>query len=200
MNELEPPEIWSHEMRRLHRRISQLENQKDLVVLYGSSSIRLWVNAKEDLAPLNVINLGFGGSSYRWCAYYFDELFESVNPARMVLYAGENDLSNGLTESEVMNDLNVLVTKIREKYGEIPLFILTIKPSPDRTYLTDKILSLNRSLRDYCEQLNHTKLIDIYHAMLDSQENVQPHLYLSDGLHMNKEGYKIWRSVLKSRL
>lgn len=200
MNELAPPDIWFHEIQRLKKRIQKLSHQEDLIVLYGSSSIRLWVGVKEDLAPYHVLNLGFGGSSYKWCVHFFDELFAQLRPAMILLYAGENDLSEGLSPEAILEDLQVLLGKIEQKYGHIPIRLVSIKPSPERTYLSDQIAELNNHLLQISEGSQHIKYIDIHHAMLDDNHQVQPHLYLSDGLHMNRSGYQIWKQVIKPQL
>ena len=44
------------------------------VVFYGSSTIRLWDSLEQDLMPLPVYNLGFGGSTLRACEEAFSKL------------------------------------------------------------------------------------------------------------------------------
>src|SRR5687768_12154853 len=44
------------------------------VLFVGSSSIRLWSALKEDMAPLPVLNRGFGGSTIAQSAMYFHRI------------------------------------------------------------------------------------------------------------------------------
>ncbi len=47
--------------------MNQLETQEGLTVFYGSSTIRLWKNMAQDLAPHQTLNLGFGGAFIHSC-------------------------------------------------------------------------------------------------------------------------------------
>ena len=104
-----------------------MEDQRDLIIFYGSSSVRLWVGMKKDLAPFNVLNLGFGGSTYAWCIHYFNEIFEGARPNKIVLYAGENDLAQGKSPQEVVNDCNNLVQLILKKYPKVQLAFVSLQ-------------------------------------------------------------------------
>ena len=196
----EPPEIWGNEIKRLKRRVTKLKSQEELIVFYGSSSIRLWVNMQKDLDPLRVLNLGFGGSSYAWCIHYFSEIFNGVTPQKIVLYAGENDLSDGKTPNEVLADCKELVRLIENKYPKTELAFISLKPSVERETLIPKIMETNLLLSKYVIGELNAQFINVYARMITSDNRPRPELYLSDGLHLNKEGYTIWSSVIKEAL
>ncbi|MEO1052279.1 MAG: GDSL-type esterase/lipase family protein [Bacteroidota bacterium] len=188
--------LWGKEIRQLREKSQVLPDKQDLIAFYGSSSIRLWETIEEDLHPLNVINLGFGGSSYLWCNYFFEEVFEFVAPSKLVLYAGDNDLGNEVPEEEILESVNGLISKVDGKYGPIPIAIISVKPSPDRSYLKDKIESLNNRLQALIIRRPNGSFIDIYPAMLHSDGSLRPELYIEDELHINEKGYEIWKRVV----
>lgn len=192
------PEIWKKEILRLHRRIAKMESQHNLHVFYGSSSVRLWVNMVKDLAPLNVLNLGFGGSSFEWCLYYFDELFEQVEPSHLILYAGENDISHGTPSNRVLFNFERLFEKALREYPQADITVISLKPSLKRTDLIPKIQDVNRLISRFIHNHPKGKFVDVFSHMLDGQGNPRGDLFLSDGLHMNKEGYKIWTAAMRS--
>ena len=196
----EPPEIWGNEIKRLKQRVTQLQSQEDLVVFYGSSSIRLWVNLKKDLKPLQTLNLGFGGSSFAWCIHYFSEIFDGVRPQKIVLYAGENDLSDGKTPQEVLADCKELIGLVHEKYPKVELALISLKPSVEREGLIPQIMETNLLLSKYIIGELNAQFINIFARMITSDNRPRPELYLSDGLHLNKAGYAIWSNVIKEAL
>ena len=196
----EAPVMWSNEIKRLRRRVEKLENQEQLIAIYGSSSIRLWVNMQRDMAPLNVINLGFGGSTYAWCIHYFDEIFSGLVPDKVVLYAGENDLNEGKTPEQVLSDCQVLVKLLQEKYLDLDLAFISLKPSVEREKMIPKIIETNLLLSKYVIGELKAQFINVFDQMVTAENRSRPELYLSDGLHLNKEGYAIWSTVIKEAL
>ncbi len=57
------------------------------VIFYGSSSIRLWSSLATDFNDVEVINLGFGGSTLAACAWFFERLVPPRQPRSIVFYA-----------------------------------------------------------------------------------------------------------------
>jgi lysophospholipase L1-like esterase len=188
---------FEEEIEALEEKIINHPNKKDLVVFYGSSSVRLWEDLEKDLAPLNVLNLGFGGSSFSWCIYYFDRLFTKIQPQRLVIYVGDNDLANGIPPEKVVKKFRVLVKLVRLNFPHIPLDFITIKPSPIRTYLLPEIRLTNSLLRKELMNINKANLINIFDSMLNEQNVARPELYSEDQLHMNNNGYRIWKGVVR---
>lgn len=188
---------FEEEIELLERKIIDLPNKDDLVVFYGSSSIRLWENIENDLEPFNVLNLGFGGSSFSWCIYYFDRLFSKIKPKHLVIYVGDNDLANGIPPEKVLKKFRVLVNLVRVNFPHIPLDFISIKPSPIRTYLQPEIRLTNNLIRKELSTINKASLINIYDSMLDEKNEARPELFTEDQLHMNHKGYIIWKGVVR---
>ncbi|WP_299251710.1 cyclic nucleotide-binding domain-containing protein [uncultured Aquimarina sp.] len=196
----EAPEIWRNEIRRLKRRVNGLASQENLIAIYGSSSVRLWVSMQKDLIPFNVVNLGFGGSTFTWCIHYFDEIFKEAFPSKIVLYAGENDLSEGKTPQEVLTSCNELVQMIYAKYPDVELALISLKPSVEREYMIPQIIETNLLLSKYFITELKAQYINVFGQMITTDNRPFPELYLSDGLHLNKEGYKVWSNTVKKAL
>lgn len=188
---------FENEIKDLERKILNHKNQDQLVVFYGSSSIRLWESLSEDLAPLNTLNLGFGGSSFSWCIYYFDRLFSKLKPAHIVIYVGDNDLGVGIPPEKVLKKFRALVKMIRLSFPDVPIDFITIKPSPERTYLQPEIRLTNDLIRKELLSISKGRLINVFDSMLDENGVARPELYLEDQLHMNEKGYEIWTGIIR---
>ncbi|WP_462252611.1 GDSL-type esterase/lipase family protein [Ekhidna sp.] len=189
---------WVEEIEQLKEKVRNAAIKSDrLIAFYGSSSIRMWENISDDLQPYQVINLGFGGSSYYWCNYFQPEVFDNFSPKQVILYAGDNDLGSETPENEIINNLASLVDKFKSHLSEIGITVISVKPSPERHYLKDKIESLNAKIKDLMHSVEGD-YIDIYSRMLSDQGDYRSELFLEDQLHMNELGYEIWqREILQ---
>ncbi|MEM6360100.1 MAG: GDSL-type esterase/lipase family protein [Bacteroidota bacterium] len=191
--------IWRQEISALKQKVKTQKHTPNLTAFYGSSSIRLWETMSKDLAPYKVINLGFGGSTFGLCSYFFDEVFEHFTPREIVLYGGDNDLSK-ISPRETVTNLKALISKIIKKYENPALSLISIKPSPERAYLEEQILLLNEELKRIIEAAPNGRYIDIHPQMLDPKGDPIPELFMDDQLHMNSQGYKIWKEVVTDHL
>lgn len=192
--------MWSAEIELLKRRINTIQPENEnLIAFYGSSSIRLWTTIFDDLSPYNVVNLGFGGSSYYWCNYFHAEVFADLLPSRVILYAGDNDLGSETPEDEIIQNLSSLLEKIKNHNQTTDISIISVKPSPERHYLRINIESLNERIANLIARKNGD-FINIYSKMLSSAGGYRPELFLEDQLHMNESGYEIWKSEIRSYL
>ncbi|MGB5942142.1 MAG: GDSL-type esterase/lipase family protein [Leeuwenhoekiella sp.] len=195
-----PPPMWENEIKRLRRRVVKLENSEGLHVFYGSSSVRLWVRMQENLAPLNTLNLGFGGSTYAWCLHYFQEVFENVHPSKLILYAGENDIAQGRSPLEVLADFKELINAVKTKYPKVPLAVISLKPSLERAHMIPQFMEMNELLSEYAIKKLDAQFINVFSQMISLDDKPNPDFYMSDGLHMNKKGYAIWSRVIRKAL
>ncbi len=72
----------------------QAEPSGKAYLFYGSSSIFYWHDMlAEDLAPLEVLPRGFGGSTIIGALHYAQRVVIPSNPKAVVLYEGDNDIA-----------------------------------------------------------------------------------------------------------
>ena len=88
---------------------------RDAVLYVGSSSIRMWKTLEKDFPNLTVIKRGFGGSTIRESIRYADRIVIPYHPKRIVLYAGDNDVAQGMTAQQVFADYKEFVATVRQK-------------------------------------------------------------------------------------
>jgi lysophospholipase L1-like esterase len=183
-------ESYEPEVRALERTRLNVECP---VVFYGSSSIRLWPKLGTGDA---IVNRGFGGSTLEACAYYFDRLVLPLNPRSMIIYAGDNDLGDGYRPEQVLGSFRELARKIESKLPGVQFGFISIKPSPARFAILDRIRFANRLIQEEIEKHSSGYFIPVYDAMLDGAGRPRNELFLSDGLHLSLTGYRLWESLL----
>jgi lysophospholipase L1-like esterase len=194
--------LWTRwEARRLEHALKETkQGESRPVVFYGSSSIRLWSTLAEDLSAPDVVNLGFGGSTLADCVLYFERLVLPRNPRSLLLYAGDNDLGEGLSAQDVVDSFRALIRKVDHHLGPIRFAFLSIKPSPARWYLIEAIRQANAAILEDLSAKTHCTYIDIVEPMLGPSGRPRPELYAEDGLHLSPAGYKVWTAeILKHR-
>jgi lysophospholipase L1-like esterase len=173
--------------------------KKKLILFTGSSSVRLWQSLASDFPNYNVVNRGFGGSEMSDLIYYADQLIIRYKPKQVFIYEGDNDLANGKSPDEVVQQAKQLITQIRKKLSsKVQILFISPKPSPSRWSMREKYEEYNQKLALLCSQQEHVTFVDVWSSMLDIDEVVRKDLFIEDGLHMNATGYRIWRQMIGS--
>lgn len=191
------PARWEEEIARLVAQDAEVQAD---VVFVGSSSIRMWRTLAQDFPGVRVLNRGFGGSHLEDSVFYFDRLVLPHAPRVVVLYAGENDLSAGMTPERVLADFRAFRTRLREALPATRLIYLSCKPSPSRARHLGALRKVNALLAAECAADPFATFVDIFTPMLDAAGEPRAELFLADRLHMNAAGYALWTSLLAPHL
>lgn len=172
------------------------DNQAGGVVFVGSSSIRLWTDLEKRYRSYAAINRGFGGSTLADCVKHMDRLVLPHRPRLVIIYAGDNDLAGGRSAEEVLLDFVELTSRIQERLPKTQIVFVSIKPSPARVDLLDRIRETNTRIRNYIATKPYLKYIDVFTPMLDAKGKPRGELFGSDSLHLNEEGYALWHALI----
>jgi lysophospholipase L1-like esterase len=196
------PTMWEGAIRRFEKADHRSPPPEGVIVFTGSSSIRFWKSLKEDMAPLLVLNRGFGGSQIHQVTHYVDRIVLPYKPGAVVFYAGENDmaglfLSRKRTPVEIRDAYQRFCEKIHAALPDVPIYYISTKPPKRRLSLWPAMQEANRLVRECCAFDKRLHYIDIVPAMLDAQGNPRRDVFKWDGIHLNKKGYAIWKSVVR---
>lgn len=178
---------------------------KGAVLFVGSSSIRIWDTLSRDFAEIPVINRGFGGSLIQESTLYADRIAIPYQPKMIVLAAGTNDLAyGGKKPAQVFQDFKDFVAKIRASLPNTRIVYVSINPTVQRWNQEGDILETNHLIEKWIfengSKTNKLNFINSHAQILTADGQPQPQLLQADGLHFNKEGYKVWASILKPRI
>ena len=186
------------DLKELAIRVEKHSVPENPVIFYGSSSFRLWdPTIRTDLNSNSIVNLAFGGSTLVTCGDHFEKIMEPYrDPKSMVIYAGDNDLGDGKSALEVKNAFVRLLDKIEKRFGMIPVFFVSIKPSPSKQSIFETIVESNRLIREESVTRKNLHYIDIFTPMLTSSGHSDPAYFMEDMLHMNDAGYQVWTTAI----
>lgn len=174
--------------------------EQGAILFTGSSSIVMWKSLQEDFPGKKVLNRGFGGSSLPHLLMYADDIIFPYNPTQIVLYSGENDIAAGADARLTFDRFRQVFELIRGKLPQVPITFISIKPSPSRKQFRPVIDSANAMISQYLRGQRRTSYVDVYSKMLDKNNNARPDIFLKDSLHMNENGYKIWKKAVAPHL
>jgi lysophospholipase L1-like esterase len=172
---------------------------KDAVLFVGSSSIRLWPTA-DSFPDLPVINRGFGGSHTSDVIHFADRIVLKYAPRTIVFYAGDNDLADGKSPGQVAADFAAFAKLVHAKLPDTRIIYLPVKPSIARWPIWPKAQATNDLVKQFVAGNERLKYVDTATPMLGSDGRPRPEIFLSDGLHMNAAGYKIWSDLVADKL
>jgi lysophospholipase L1-like esterase len=167
------------------------------ILFIGSSSFTKWTDVSDYFPGYRIINRGFGGSTLPDVIRYFYEVVVPYQPKQIFIYCGENDLAydETVTPDEVLRRFKTLYAMIRVYFPDIMVDYVSIKPSPSREKIQERVTASNAKIEAFLSKEKKTAFINIYDAMLDANGKMREELYVQDRLHMKPEGYKIWQRI-----
>lgn len=168
------------------------------ILFIGSSSFRLLRDTTSLFPGYKILNRAFGGSTLEDVIRWRYETIYPYQPKQIVLYCGENDFaaSDTVTVELVVQRFKTLFQLVRAKYPSVPFVYVSIKPSPSRVHLINKVKEANHAIRTYLESKSNTRFINVFDAMLKTDGTPDASLFKADMLHMNPKGYAIWKQKL----
>jgi lysophospholipase L1-like esterase len=171
------------------------------VLFVGSSSIVKWTpTLAADMAPLPVINRGFGSSHLEYVNLWFKDIVAPYRPRAIVLYDGENDLHDGQGETveHVIADFDTFMQLKSAALQDTPVYYISIKPTKARRAEFGKQSAVNAAVRARAAKRSDLHYIDVVAAMMNGGEPKD--IFVADGLHMARAGYLLWTPIVRGAL
>jgi lysophospholipase L1-like esterase len=171
---------------------------EERVVFFGDSITDGW-KIEESFPGKPYVNRGIGGQTTSQMLVRFRQDVVNLRPKVVVILAGTNDIA-GNSGPIADKDIEANYSDIAElaKANKIRVIFSSVLPVNSYTERareffaqrpTERILSLNRWMKDYCES-NGLIYLDYFGAVVDEQGMLKREL-ADDGLHPNKAGYAI---------
>lgn len=180
--------------------LSPPKESETRVVFLGSSIIEFWKDL--DAAYFEnhpYINRGISGQITPQMLLRFRADVINLRPQAVVILAGSNDLAQDTSDASyrrIMNNIRSMVEQA--KYHHIKVFLCKYVPIADYPWRkglhpAKKIIRLNKLIADYGRSAGIT-ILD-YFTPLANEENGQKTGLTRDGVHPNRNGYKLLEKV-----
>jgi lysophospholipase L1-like esterase len=167
------------------------------IVVTGSSTIRLWKQIRNDLAPLETIPRGFGSSTADDLDYYLDRLVLPYAPRAVIIYEGDHDLQVGMTPEFILERMTSVVQRIGAAYPAARIYLVSVKPSLKYSSLWPQAQVVNQMLAELCLYVPNCSYVDTASYLLLPNGKPNTAYFRSDRVHLNDAGYAVWNAVLK---
>ena len=165
----------------VYQDLFQAHEHTDLML--GSSTVQR-LNTSAYLDCGDWLNRGIGNSRVPDVRRYLALTFLPIKPSRVLLYAGENDLSAGLSVGDTLTAYRELVEGLLQSYPDSDIHIFALKLSPARRAHWSKFQELNRALQALSQESDRVSFHS-HHLNGDGAPG-----FLNDGIHLTDAGYR----------
>jgi acyl-CoA thioesterase I len=177
------------------------------VIFFGDSITDLW-KLEESFPGKPYINRGIGGQTTSQMLVRFRQDVIDLNPKAVVILAGTNDIA-GNTGPISNEDIEANFASFAElaRVHNIRVILSSLLPvnhyTPESEEFfasrpPERILALNRWLKDYCERSGLIYL-DYFSAVVDENGMLKRDL-TKDGLHPNEAGFRVMAPLAESAI
>lgn len=183
-------------------RISLFDNlsEKKNSIIFLGDSITDGCEWSELLNNSNIVNRGINSDTTYGVLERVHQIVK-LNPEKVFLMIGTNDLREGRTIADIRNDYEKIVKEFSEKIPSARIYVQSVIPSSQDKYpgrSQQRIHDLNKEIRELAVKY-HLTYIDLYTEMLSDDGKLDPNL-TNDGLHLNGNGYIVWKNIIKDYL
>jgi lysophospholipase L1-like esterase len=192
------PPFWQ-DIQNFRKQDSSQTLPSHPILFVGSSSFTKWTDVQNYFPGYSILNRGFGGSTLSDVLRYEEDVIFKYDPKQIVIYCGENDIasSDTITVTTVFNRFKTLLSEIRAVYPNVPLVYISMKPSPSRWQLKEKMITANNLIENFLKKQKNARFVSIWKDMLGKDGKPIPELFVEDNLHMNAKGYAIWQKRIQ---
>jgi lysophospholipase L1-like esterase len=127
---------------------------------------------------------------------------DNCKPSKAFVMIGINDLQQGVSIKNILQNYKKIINDLKRTnariyvYSVLPInnkLFLQSNPHFDVSNLQKNVIQLNDQLKKMCKSNNIT-YVDLYNQVAKDNQLRAPLTY--DGIHLNSDGYKIWRKMI----
>lgn len=201
-------EIWDESMEAEVLEYEKENPEKGQIVFYGPSHFTRW-SKKWGETPMSevllgksgkqcVINRGFGSTCAEHHLYYYPRMIKPLAPKVLVYHcAMGNGMAFGYSPDENWELSQRVLTYARTDFPDIHIYVCgTINQANMTEAQIQRRLALDEKKREFVKETPNCHFIDImgYEPMRNDD------VFVEDGVHLSKEGYKIFGELFKNAL
>jgi len=165
----------------------------------GSSSIERWSSMARDVPGWQLHNRGIGGALMSQISSRLRATDNGAAPAAIVFYAGENDINAGASGEEAASMMLRLVGDAKARWPRTRVFVVGLKPSPERWSQRPEQLRYNRLVASAARGRGEPTFIAAGAPLLAGNLPDRA-LFVGDGVHLNDRGYSLWSGDIRRAL
>lgn len=161
------------------------------ILLVGDSQFYRWKTLPEDLPGYTVVNRGIDSFRASDLRHFADRLVRPYAPRLIVTHVGGNDVNQGRSPEQILEDFQAFVAHVRTLLPEVPIAFSSITPGPGRWDQRVERQRANAVVQAWIATQVNLHFIDLWDVMLTSDGQPREELWVEDRIHPNQAGYRI---------
>lgn len=195
-----------HYYRRMELFAKETHITPNDVVMLGNSITECGNDWNLLLGTTNVRNRGISGDIAEGLVSRMGSIV-SGRPQKLFILIGINDISKGIPNDTIVENIEKIVKEFKEKSPKTKIYLQSIMPFDQSKRgqnkrlenKTQTVIDANKLIKELAKK-HHVTFIDLYPHLVEKNTDVLKDSYTYDGLHLNKNGYKVWSKILKKYL
>lgn len=169
-------------------------------IVFLGNSITANVEWRELLGLSQIRNRGISGDITYGVLERLQEVIDG-RPAKVFILIGINDISRNIPDEQILQNYRRIIGRIQAGSPSTKIYFNTLLPVNNEFtqfknhYNKDEhIAAVNAGLANIAAEY-HVTLIDLHPHFMDATGKLDKN-YTVDGLHLNAQGYQVWKKLL----
>jgi lysophospholipase L1-like esterase len=175
------------------RAVSRGQGDRRLAVMVGDS-LSLWYPTEQLPNQHLWLNQGLSGDTTGGIIRRLED-FRKTRPEVIYVMAGVNDLKQGRSDREILQNLNAIVARLQKQHPNAQIVLQSILPTRSSQIPHHRIEQLNHWISQLARSRN-TLYLNLYVDFVDWDGMLRADL-TTDGIHLNANGYRLWQTGLQ---
>lgn len=174
------------------------------IVFMGDSITEFWKVNDSTFFDKSKINRGISGQTTSQMVLRFPQDVIGLKPEGVIILAGINDIAEntGPISNEGILENIISMTELA-KANNIKVILCSVLPANrfnwnPKILPANRVIELNKMIQSYATK-NKTIYVDYYTQMVDDENGLQKR-FGEDGVHPNKEGYLVMKSIVNKAI
>ncbi|MBE9006769.1 G-D-S-L family lipolytic protein [Fortiea sp. LEGE XX443] len=186
-------EDWKSLLALEAKAVTKGQGKNYLSIMVGDS-LSLWFPPEKLPSGKLWLNQGISGDTSGGILKRL-RAFSATRPEIIYVMAGINDLRKGLNDETILQNHRQIIRSLRHTHPKTQIIVQSILPTRLPTISNSRIRRINTQLALIAKQ-EEANYLNIHDWFMDFQGNLRPEL-TTDGLHLSREGYDVWRSAVE---
>lgn len=169
-------------------------------IVFVGDSLTDFCEWQEFFRNVTIKNRGLAGDTTRGILDRIDNIVAS-QPQKIFIMIGVNELLQHQPVEQIASNYELILQAFQEKTPQTQVFIQSLLPL-NQTFtdpaINNKVIDLNARLKDLAQRYSF-QYIDLFPSFLGSNNQLDSQ-YTTDGLHLNGQGYFLWKSIIEKEI
>jgi lysophospholipase L1-like esterase len=184
---------WRQLLTLEAKAVANGQGNNRLAVIVGDS-LSMWFPSDRLPSEQLWLNQAISGDTTRGMLQRLGD-FAATRPHVIYVMAGVNDLKAGVSDAEILGNLQQIVRRLRQSHPQARLVLQSILPTRVAQIPNQRIVQINRQLATIARR--HNAVFLNLHSQFAALDGAMQPTYTTDGVHLSDRGYATWQLSLQ---